>query len=69
MPVAKSVTILTNGKKLVENREESLEKFKIENRGIQEIVGDEKVEAILLNEGENLLIDGIFIAVRNGFKH
>lgn len=65
LPVANSVTILTNGEKLVENRDESLDKFIIENRTIQEIVGDNKVQIITLKEGENIPIDGIFVAVRN----
>lgn len=65
MPVAKSVTILTNGEELVENRDESLDKFTIETRGIEKILGDERVEGITLKEGENIPLDGLFVAVRN----
>lgn len=64
LPVAKSVTILTNGDELVENRDEALDKLIIETRGIEEIVGDEKVEAVTLKEGEKLSLDGLFVAVR-----
>lgn len=63
--VAKSVTILTNGDELVENRDESLDEFIIEDRGIKEINGNEKVENIILKDGKNIETDGIFIAIRN----
>ncbi len=63
--VAKSVTILTNGDELVENRDEALDEFVIENRGIKEITGNEKVENIVLKDGENIDTEGIFIAIRN----
>lgn len=63
--VAKSVTILTNGDELVENRDEALDEFIIENRGIKEINGNEKVENIILKDGKNIQADGIFIAIRN----
>ena len=63
--VAKSVTILTNGDQLVENRDEALDEFVIENRGIKEIIGNEKVENIVLKNGENIYTEGIFIAIRN----
>lgn len=64
LPVAKSVTILTNGDKLVENRDEALDKLIIETRGIEEISGNEKVEGVTLKEGDKLPIDGLFVAVR-----
>ena len=63
--VAKSVTILTNGDELVENRDEALDEFIIEDRGIKEINGNEKVESIILKDGKNIETDGIFIAIRN----
>lgn len=56
---------MTNGEELVENRDEALDKLTIETRGIQEIVGDEKVKGITLKEGVNIALDGLFIAVRN----
>lgn len=64
LPVAKSVTILTNGDELVENRDEALDKLIIETRGIEEISGNEKVEGVTLKEGDKLPIDGLFVAVR-----
>lgn len=65
LPVAKSVTIFTNGEEIVENRDESLDAFSIENRSIEEIAGNEKVEKVLLEQGMDVPIDGIFVAVRN----
>ncbi len=65
MPVAKSVTILTNGEKLVENRDEAIDKLTIETRGIEKIVGDERVEGITLKKGTKIPFDGLFVAVRN----
>lgn len=63
LPVAKSVTILTNGEEIVENRSESLDEFIIEDRAIQEIAGTEKVEKVILEEGNNVLLEGVFVAV------
>lgn len=67
--VAKSVTILTNGDDLVENRGEDLDEFIIEDRGIKEISGNEKVENIILKDGENIETEGVFVAIRNSFKY
>ena len=67
--VAKSVTILTNGDELVENRDEALDEFVIENRGIKEITGNEKVENIILKDGKNIETEGVFVAIRNSFKY
>lgn len=67
LPIAKSVTILTNGEELVENRDDSLEDFTIESRSIKEIVGEEKVEKVLLEDKDTIEADGLFIAVRNCF--
>lgn len=67
--VAKSVTILTNGDELVENRDEDLDEFIIEDRGIKEISGNEKVENIILKDGKNIETEGVFIAIRNSFEY
>ena len=56
---------MTNGEELVENRDDNLEQFIIENRGIEEVIGDEKISAVTLKEGTSIPIDGIFVAVRN----
>lgn len=58
---------MTNGEDLVENRDEALENFTIETRGIKEINGKERVERVLLKEGNDLLVDGVFVAIRNCF--
>ena len=76
LPVAKSVTILTNGEQIVENRDETLEEFIIEDREISEITGNEKLERVILkqrkdenvepNVQENrsdVLLDGVFVAI------
>lgn len=63
LPVAKSVSILTNGEKLVENRSTSYDDFKINENEIEEIRGDNRVDNIQLKNGNNIKTDGIFIAV------
>lgn len=63
MPIAKAVTLLTNEEELVENRDEGLEDISIETRGILEIVGENKVEAVTLKEGAKLEVEGVFVAV------
>ena len=39
----------------------------MENRGIRGVVGEEKLEAVTFEEGNEVLVDGIFVAIRNGF--
>ena len=63
LPIAKSVTLLTNEEELVENRDEGLEDISIETRGVSEIVGENKVEAVTLKEGAKLDVEGVFVAV------
>lgn len=75
LPVAKTVTILTNGEQIVENRDESLEEFVIEDREISEITGNEKLERVILKqiknekaepsveEANDVAVDGVFVAV------
>ena len=57
--VVKDVTILTNGKKAPDFRADNV---KIETRGIKEIKGDSKVEEVELDDGNNLKVDGVFVA-------
>lgn len=58
--VAKSVTILTNGKDLdVEFPSE----FKIDKRKIEAFCGDTRLTSVLFSDDEELEIDGVFIAV------
>ena len=61
LPVAKKVTIYTNGKKPIENRDEELNVDFVEDE-IKEIKGTNKVESIEFFSGEKRNIDGIFIA-------
>lgn len=63
LPIAKSVSILTNGKELVENRSIDYNKFSIEEKPIKEIVGDNKISYINFEDGTNLQTDGLFIAI------
>lgn len=57
--VVKDVTILTNGEKAPDFRADNV---KIETRGIKEIKGDAKVDEVVLDDGTNLKIDGVFVA-------
>lgn len=63
LPIAKSVSILTNGEEIVQNRNERYDSFLIEEKEIQEVVGQEKISQIKFKDGSNLEIDGLFIAV------
>lgn len=60
LPIAKSVTMLTNGEKPVEKRLEGLE---IEEKKIREFRGIEKIEEIEFEDDTKKKIDGIFIAI------
>ena len=60
-PVANSVTILTNGKKMVENR--STDEFKIEETPIREFRGSNVIEEVEFDNNETKKIDGVFIAI------
>lgn len=62
MPVAKSVLLLTNGDKLVENREIDVD-LSINEKSIKEIRGGDKVEEIQFFDDTTLDLSGIFIAV------
>ena len=59
--IAKEIIILTNKKELIQNRGTEIE-AKIETRGIKEVTGDSKVRSIILEDDENIKIDGLFIA-------
>ena len=55
--IVNSITILTNGEDAP-----NIDKYKIDTRKIKRIIGEEKVSQIEFEDGENLKIDGIFIA-------
>ena len=57
--VAKSITILTNGKEMPEYRAESVT---IDKRPIKKVDGEEKIEDVEFEDNSKLKIDGIFIA-------
>lgn len=60
MPVAKSVVLLTNGDKKIENRDINIE---INEKNIKEIRGSNKVEEIHFFDDTTLNVSGIFIAI------
>lgn len=60
LPVASSVTLFTNGAPLAVDFPETVQ---IENRKIRQIAGDGKVEGIILEDGEQIQADGVFVAL------
>lgn len=60
LPIAKTVTMLTNGEEAVEKR---IEGIKIEERKIRELRGIESVNEIEFEDNTKKKIDGVFIAV------
>lgn len=60
VPIANSVTMLTNGKPPIENRSSEI---KINEKPIQKIVGEERVKEVRFADDTNLETDGIFVAV------
>lgn len=63
LPIAKSVSILTNGEKLVENRSINYNQFRIEEKQIEEIEGKDTVNEVKFKDGTNLKVDGLFVAI------
>lgn len=59
--VAKSVTILTNGSKMVQNREAS--DFDIEEEKIKEFRGDNSIEEVKFENDKTKKVNGVFIAI------
>ena len=60
-PVAKSVTILTNGKEMIHNR--ASEDFKINEEPIREFRGTNNVEEVQFENNSTEKIDGVFVAI------
>ena len=60
-PVANSVTIFTNGEKMLENRDAS--DFAVEETPIREFRGIDKIEEVELEGNKTEKIDGVFIAI------
>ncbi len=63
LPVAKSVTLLTNGKEPVENRSIDEEKLTINQREIVEFRGDTTIKEVHFSDATKLEIQGVFIAI------
>lgn len=58
--VTNSVTMLTNGEQLVENRSIDVD---VENRKIREFRGDNRIEEIEFEDNTTKKIDGVFVAI------
>lgn len=63
LPIAKSVSILTNGEEIVQNRSQNNEDFLVEEKRIEEIRGDQRLNEVKFKDGTNLKTEGLFIAV------
>lgn len=59
-PVASSVTILTNGNTMVENRDSSIE---VNSKKIREFRGDTKLEKVEFEDNTTQNLNGVFIAM------
>jgi len=60
-PVVNSVTILTNGEQIIENRDIDIE---VDERKIREFRGDSKIQEIEFDDNSKKPINGIFVAYR-----
>ena len=60
-PVAKSVTILTDGKEMVQNRDAS--DFDVEETSIREFRGGNRIEEVEFDNNNTKKIDGVFVAI------
>lgn len=63
LPIAKSVSILTNGEELVQNRGFDEEEFVIQEKKIEEIIGTESVNKVKFTDGTHIETQGVFIAI------
>lgn len=59
--IANSVTILTNGEKMVENRDG--EEFEVEDKPIREFRGNNTIEEVEFEDEDTKKLSGIFIAI------
>lgn len=62
-PLVKSVTILTNGEKLVENRSEELQEVEVNEKRIEEVLGEQRVRGVRFTDQSELGLDGVFLAI------
>ena len=56
--IANSITILTNGEKIVDNSG-----YIVDTRKIKEIHGENKVSSVEFDDGNKMQIDGVFVAI------
>ena len=60
-PVAKTVTILTDGKEMIQNRDVS--DFEVDETPIREFRGTNKIEEVEFDNNNTKKIDGVFVAI------
>ena len=60
-PVAKSVTILTDGKEMIQNRDAA--SFEVEETPIREFRGTNSIEEVEFENNDTKKIDGVFVAI------
>lgn len=63
LPVANSVTILTNGEQIVENRDIDMEKIQILEKPINQFRGNDVIEEVVFDDNSKMKTSGIFIAL------
>lgn len=61
LPIAKSVTILTNGKDIIKNRDESL-KINVIEKTIKEFRGIDTLEKVIFEDESIINVSGVFMA-------
>lgn len=63
LPIANSVTILTNGEQIVENRDIDMEKIQILEKPINQFRGNDVIEEVVFDDNSKMKTSGIFIAL------
>ena len=56
--IVKSITILTNGENLIENKD-----FEVNTKKIRAVYGENKLQSVEFEDGTSMALDGIFIAM------
>ena len=59
-PVAKTVTLLTNNEKLVENRDVEL---KVNEKRVKEVRGYDRVDEVVFDDDTKENVNGVFVAI------
>ena len=63
LPVANSVTILTNGEQIVENRDIDMEKIQILEKPINQFRGNDVIEEVVFDDNSKMKTSGIYITL------